>query len=102
MHKSIVACVALCATACATPSQRIASELTKAGLDPVRAQCVGRILERDLSIAQLKQLGDAARSVRPNGSTSGSLGAADLIRVSAQITDPSITIAVARAAGACA
>jgi hypothetical protein len=82
--------------------QRIASELTKAGLDPVRARCVGQSLERDLSIVQLKQLRDAARSLHPNGAASGSLGEADLIRVSAQITDSGVAIAVARAVGACA
>ena len=101
MRKSILVCAVLCASACATPAQRIATQLTKAGLDPVRAQCVGSMLERELSIAELRQLGNAARSLHPDGST-GTVTAADLIRVSAQITDPAVPIAVARAAVACA
>jgi hypothetical protein len=102
MRKLIIAGGALLAASCASPSQRIATELTNAGLDPARAQCVGRSLERDLSIAQLKQLGNAARAFRANGATPANMSAADLIAASAQIRDPAVAIAVARAAGACA
>ena len=102
MRKMIAAGVVLLAAACASPSQRIATELTKAGLDPARAQCVGRSLERDLSIGQLQQLGNAARAFRANGGTAANMTAADLIAASAQISDPAVPLAVARAAGACA
>ncbi|HEX8839891.1 MAG TPA: hypothetical protein VF750_05425 [Sphingomicrobium sp.] len=101
MRKPITVCLALCTAACASPSQRIATALTNAGLDPARAQCVGRSLERDLSIAQLQQLGNAARAFKASGATPRHMSAADLIAASAQISDPAVPLAVARAAAAC-
>ena len=101
MRRQVIICATLCASACAAPSQRIASELTRAGLDPLRAQCIGSRLQHDLSIAQLQQLGNAARSLRTGGSA-GPVTAADLVRASAQIQDAAVPIAVAAAVGACA
>lgn len=90
------------AAGCVDSSARIASELVKAGLDEQRAQCVGQSLERDLSLNQLRQLANAARAFRTNDSTPGRLSASDLLRVSAEVRDPAVTIAVAKAAGSCA
>ena len=93
---------ALAAAGCADTSDRIASELVKAGLDEQRAQCVGQSLERDLSLGQLRQLAAAARAYRSNDSTPGRLTASDLLRASAEVRDPAVTVAVATAAGRCA
>jgi hypothetical protein len=102
MRKCIVVCAAMCASACATPAQRVATQLTKAGLDPVRARCIGDRLDRDLSIAQLKQLGEAAHSLKPSGSQAGRVTVTDLVRLTREIQDPAVPIAVARAAMTCA
>ena len=101
MRKWIPICATLCVAACATPAQRIAAQLTEAGLDPARARCIGDRLDRDLSIAQLKQLGEAAHSLKPSGSPTGRVTVADLIRVTAEIKDPAVPIAVATAAMVC-
>jgi hypothetical protein len=98
---AVVAC-GLAATACVDTSERISSELVKAGLDQQRAQCVGQRLERDLSLNQLRQLANAARAYRSNDSTPGRLTGSDLLRASAQVSDPAVTVAVAKAAAACA
>jgi hypothetical protein len=98
----ISAAAVLAVAACASPASRIAGELTKAGVDPVRARCVGQSLEADLSIAQLRELAAAARSYRDRPRTSSRTTIADLIRVSAQIRDPAIAIALGTAAGRCA
>lgn len=87
---------------CADTSDRIASELVKAGLDGTRAECVGRSLERDLSLGQLRQLANAARAYRTNDNSPGRLTASDLLRASAEVRDPAVTVAVAKAAGLCA
>lgn len=88
--------------ACVNTSERIAAELMAAGLDQARAECVGRSLERDLSIGQLRQLAAAARAYRGNDSTPAKLTGSDLLRVSGQVRDPAVPVAVARAAGLCA
>ncbi|QIK78604.1 lipoprotein [Sphingomonas piscis] len=88
--------------ACVNTSDRIAAELTKAGLDPSRAQCVGGSLERDLSIGQLRQLAAAARAYRSGDVTPGRLNGADLLRIGSEVRDPAVPIAVAKAAGRCA
>ena len=87
---------------CVDASSRIAAELTEAGLDQARAECVGRSLERDLSVAQLRQLAAAARAYRSNDSTPGKLTGSDLLRASAEVRDPAVPLAVAKAAGRCA
>ena len=92
----------LVATACVDTSGRISSELVEAGLDPQRADCVGQSLDRDLSLGQLRQLANAARAYRTNDSTPGRLTASDLLRASAEVRDPAVTIAMAKAAARCA
>ena len=94
--------VAMLLGACVDTSERIATELVAAGLDQARAECVGRSLERNLSIGQLRQLAAAARAYRSNDSSPGKLTGADLLRVSAHVQDPAVPLAVARAAGSCA
>ncbi len=86
---------------CASPSARIAAELGRFGLDPQRAQCVGGRLERDLTIAQLRELAGAARAYAANDSTPGRLTASDFTRVAASVRDPAVPIAVVRAGSAC-
>jgi hypothetical protein len=93
---------ALALAACVNASARIADELVAAGLDAQRAHCVGESLERDLSLNQLRQLANAARAYRSNDSTPGRLTGSDLLRASAEVRDPAVTVAVAQAAARCA
>jgi hypothetical protein len=93
---------ALMATGCVDTSERISTELARAGLDQQRADCVGQSLERDLSLDQLRQLANAAKAYRRDDSTPGVLTGSDLLRVSAQVSDPAVPLAVAKAAGRCA
>jgi len=88
-------------TACVNPSARIASALTRYGLDAQQAQCAGDRLEDRLSLGQLQQLGRAARAVGQGDTSPGRLTVSDLIRVSSQIRDPRIAIEVTRAAVGC-
>ena len=97
-----VPALAIALAACMSTSDRIATELVKAGLDQARAQCVGTSLERDLSLNQLRQLASAARAYRSNDNNPGRLTGSDLLRVSAQVRDPAVSIAVAKAAALCA
>jgi len=92
---------ALLLTGCATPSARIATELTRFGLDQNQATCVGGRLEARLSLAQLKQLARAARAYASDDPNPRQLTGGDLARVSAQINDPQIPIEVASAAASC-
>lgn len=89
------------AAACASPSQRIATSLTRYGLDDGQAQCVGGRLESNLSLSQLQQLGRAARAFNSNDATPGQLTVEDLLRVSSQIEDARVPLEVAKAAGSC-
>lgn len=100
---SWAACIAIAlgVAGCVNPSAKIATELTRYGLDSSQAQCVGNRLEANLSIAQLQQLGRAARAYTTGDTTPGRLTLADLARVSAQINDPKVAIEVGRAAAGC-
>lgn len=102
MHKWTVALGAAMLAACVDTSERIASELVKAGLDQTRADCVGQSLERDLSLEQLRQLAAAARAYRSNDATPGQLTVSDLLRMTGPVNDPAVPLAVAKAAGRCA
>jgi hypothetical protein len=86
---------------CATPSARIATELTRYGLDATQAACVGDRLEANLSIGQLQELGRAARAIKEGDNTPGRLTASDLLRVASRIEDPRVPIEVAKAAAGC-
>ena len=88
-------------TGCASPSTRIATALTRYGLDPVQSLCVGDRLEANLSIGQLQQLGRAARAVNEGDTTPGRLTSSDLLRVSTQIDDVKVPVEVAKAAAGC-
>lgn len=101
MRTMIAACAALSVAACVNPSARIASELTRYGLDENRAQCIGQRIEQDLSTDQLQELARAARAYGQNDSTPGQLTLSDLARVAGTIRDPEIPIAVARAGSGC-
>ena len=91
----------LVVTGCVNPSQKIATELTRYGLDATQSQCVGDRLEANLSIGQLQELGRAARTLKTGDTTPGRLTAGDFIRVAANVRDPAITIQVAQAASSC-
>jgi hypothetical protein len=91
--------VALALSGCV--SSRITSALTRYGLDPRQARCVGERLESNLSLSQLQQLGRAARAYGKGDQTPGKLAADDLLRVSGQIDDVRIPLEVAKATGRC-
>ncbi len=86
---------------CATPSDRIATELTRYGLSQSQATCVGERLEARLSVGQLRQLGRAAKAYAQNDPNPGQLTVSDLARVSAQINDSKIPIEIAAAGANC-
>ncbi len=86
---------------CATPSDRIANELTRYGLSQQQATCVGERLEARLSLPQLQQLGGAAKAYASGDTDPRQLTGSDLARVSAQIKDPKVPIEVATAAASC-
>lgn len=92
-------CAAL--SACVNPSEKIATGLTRYGLDQSQAQCVGDRLEANLSIGQLQQLGRAARAVNQGDATPGRLTPSDFIRVSSQFKDAKVPFEVAKAAAGC-
>lgn len=103
MHRPVAVLIpALAMVACVNTSDRISDKLVEAGLDAQTAQCVGKSLERDLSLGQLRQLANAARAYRTNDSTPGRLSGSDLLRASAEVRDPAVTVAVAKAAARCA
>src|SRR5687767_2328128 len=81
---------ALILAGCATPSDRIATELIRYGLSPNQAACVGDRLEARLSVPQMQQLARAAKAYYTNDANARQLTASDLARVSAQINDPRI------------
>ena len=99
----ILACIgiALVAVACTPPSTRIATGLERYGLDSQRSTCVGQRLERNLSLGQLQQLGNAAAAYRRDDPNPGQLTAGDLIRVASEIRDPKIALEVGKAAATC-
>lgn len=92
---------ALMLAGCATPSERIATELMRYGLTQSQATCVGNRLEARLSLAQLQQLARAAKSYSADDENPRQLTAGDLARASAQINDPRIPIQVASAGASC-
>jgi hypothetical protein len=92
----------LFSSACSvTPKARIADTLTRYGLERSQAECVGGDLQGNLSIGQLQELARAAGAYRQNDPDPGRLTVNDLLRVSSEIRDPAIPLAVARAAGRC-
>ena len=98
---AIVLGVGLAVTACAAPSQRIATGLERYGLDSQRSTCVGTQLQADLSLGQLQQLGKAAAAYRRDDTDPTRLTASDLLRVAGEIRDPAIAVAVGKAAAGC-
>ena len=91
--------VALALSGCV--SSRITSALTRYGLDPQQARCVGNRLEANLSLSQVQQLGRAARAYGKDDQTPGKLSADDLLRVSGQIDDVRIPLELAKATARC-
>ena len=91
----------LLASACASPSSRIADELTGYGFDPNQAACVGDRLQSNLSLSQLRQLSRAAGALSDGDTTPGRLTASDLFRAASRLNDPKVPIEVAKAARGC-
>lgn len=54
----------LALSACASPSQRIATKLTDLGVPPRQSQCMGDRLATRLSIGQLRRLDELSRISR--------------------------------------
>ena len=98
---SVIASASLVVSGCVNPSAKIATELTRYGLDQRQSQCVGDRLEAHLSIGQLQQLGRAARAVNEGDTTPGRLTVSDLIRVASRFDDARVPLEVAKAAGGC-
>lgn len=101
MRKLILIAAAFTASACASPRERIADSLTGYGLDAARADCVGTELQRNLSLSQLQELGQAARAFRERDPNPSRLTVDDLLRVASQVRDPRVPLEVAKAAGRC-
>jgi hypothetical protein len=101
MRATAVLCATAALAGCAMPSTRIATELGRYGLDAQRAQCVGKRLERDLTIPQLRELAAAARAYATNDSSPGRLTVSDFTRVAATVRDPAVPVIVVRAGTAC-
>ncbi len=93
--------IALAAVACTPPSTRIATGLERYGLDSQRSTCVGQRLERNLSLGQLQQLGNAAAAYRRDDPNPSQLTVGDLIRVAGEIKDPRVALEVGKAAAGC-
>lgn len=54
----VLVALPLALTACATPAQRITTNLTELGVPPRQAQCMGGRLGERLSIGQLRRLAE--------------------------------------------
>jgi len=92
---------ALAVAACMSPATRISEGLQRYGLDQTRSDCVGRQLQGDLSLSQMRQLGRAAAAYRKDDAQAGMLTVGDLVRVGAQIQDPAILPALGKATAGC-
>ena len=98
----LLVALALSMTACAaTPKARIADTLTRYGIERSQAECVGGDLQNNLSIGQLQELARVANAYRSDDPDPARLTMNDLLRVSSEIKDPAVPLAVARAAGRC-
>lgn len=74
----------------------VAPQLARYGIEPSRAQCVAERLSGDLSVWQMRQLGDAAEA---GGTTTGER---DLLWYAGQVEDPEVATALGAALAACA
>ncbi|GAA4005937.1 hypothetical protein [Sphingomonas humi] len=97
----ITVALALSATACASPKERIADSLVGYGIDQMRADCVGQQLQNSLSVSQLMELGRVARAARERDPEPSRLTLSDLLRAATEVRDPRVAIEVAKAAGRC-
>ncbi|NJC34160.1 hypothetical protein GGR88_001634 [Sphingomonas jejuensis] len=97
----LAASAAVALAACASPSTQISTGLQRYGIEPVRAECVGDRLQRNLSLGQLQQLGRAAAAYRRDDPDASRLTVGDLVRVASEINDPEVPVQVGAAAAAC-
>lgn len=101
VRKILLIAAVVTASACASPSERIAASLSGYGIAAGPAACVGEQLERTLSLSQLAELGRVARAARARDPDPSRLTLDDLLRVATEVRDPRVAIEVARAAGRC-
>jgi hypothetical protein len=101
VRKIILIAAAFTATACASPSERIADSLSGYGIEQGRATCVGEHLQRNLSLSQLQELGRVARAARARDPDPSRLTLDDLLRAASEVRDPRVALEVAKAAGRC-
>ena len=79
----------------------LAPELTRYGLDPRQARCVGDRLAASLSVWQLRQLQLSAASLTRGYADPNRLMASDLLWVAKNVKDPAVGAEAAGAAQAC-
>lgn len=101
MPRAALALVALplVLTACATPSQRIATKLTELGVPEPQSQCMGQRLGTRLSIAQLRRLDELSRI------TGDRLERMSIRQIAAKLSDdkdPGLVLEIVRAGLGCA
>ena len=96
-HVSLAALALL--TGCATPSQRIANKLTKYGVPPAQARCMGDSLEQQLNNSQLYRLGEIGRL---NKDRMGRMTVADIVGTLNKSGDPALVAEVLRTGLSCA
>jgi hypothetical protein len=78
----------------------IATQLPRYGLTGEQGQCVQARLTKNLSVWQLRQLGDLARRLVPSGG-SATLGPRDLAYVAGLVQDPAVGPEVAASLDSC-
>ena len=85
-------------TACATPSQRIATALTDRGVPQPQARCMGDRLGDRLSLAQLQRLDQISRL---NGGRLNRMSIAQIASALSDPRDPGLVAEVLRAGLGC-
>lgn len=95
----LTALLALAACAVVSPREQVRARLLEAGVKPHMADCLSEKLARKLSIAQLKELGRAARLP---GKDVGHMSIDELVYRLRATQDPRIVEVVTRAGIGCA
>ena len=84
------------------PKERlIASQLVRYGMSGTQGQCVERQLTKNLSVWQLRQLGDLAGRLTPGGRNPATLGPREFIYIAGLVEDPKVGPETRRAVETC-
>ena len=94
----VIALAPLLLTACATPSQRIATALTDRGVPQPQARCMGDRLGDRLSLTQLQRLDQISRL---NGGRLNRMSIAQIASALSDPRDPGLVAEVLRAGLGC-